>query len=197
MSDKKSTKTMGRASRSPWWFFIIFPFVPALILVFLYWNTFAVHRMFHEWVGFDDRNRLWTPIMPLVDRKGNYLYADYDLNLFVIICTKDPRVSDHLIPHAKSSRETTLLPNTPHEITVNAEKDAVLIVSPSGTVIKYAVSPGVVRRTDLLLAKVSQKDDGDLLVACLRLCPPSDPQLIELFLSDNGLSDSLPDHVRE
>jgi hypothetical protein len=101
--------------------------------------------MFHEWVGIDDGARLWAPIPPVSDRKGNFGYLDEALNLLVIVVTDDPEHYEYLTPTSNSPRRARLMPGTRYEVAVEDKKDTLLICHAEEH-LEFALGPGEAKR---------------------------------------------------
>jgi hypothetical protein len=131
---------------------------------------------------------LWTlsPVLPFVDRKGNYGYSDPELNVFVVVATKDPEVWQVDLPLATSSR-ARLLAGSRYETIVGTTRDRLIIICPNGPRIEVALDPGTVRAWRSRLIEIYKDGFPNLIGELVALYRGPEARRLKEFVSKNAL----------
>jgi hypothetical protein len=126
-------------------------------------STFISHPLFYQRVNvFQEPFRLWQMIWPLIDRKGNVAYADFDSNYLVIVHLGGGRIyPGRIFPKRLSSNTVVLMPDTKGEATVTRENDALIYVSCANQrQCRFPLPPGMARQWyDELIEKTGSRPD--------------------------------------
>jgi hypothetical protein len=101
--------------------------------------------MFHEWVGLDDKLRLWAAVPPIADGKGDYAFADSNLNVLVVVSTGDAQYDGPVLPLGNSER-ARLLPGGPHEVRIERGRDLLIVVCADGRRAVFGIPAGEAAR---------------------------------------------------
>jgi hypothetical protein len=170
--------------------------VLVLLLVGIRYVLVHTHPMFHEWSGIE--HGLWTPTMPMIDGKGNYGYVDADLNMLVIVATKDPSIpessrAEHsgLLPASSfDGRSARLLPATAYEVTVVAKRNTLLLLCHDGVTSEATIPPGAAEKLfdEIKMETIGQNsDDVNLLQELRKRSPEEVGEVVTEFIQANGL----------
>jgi hypothetical protein len=146
------------------------------------------HPMFHVWSKWgDDGVGLWSPVLPLLDRKGNYAFADPELNMLVIVSTGDSEDPKHIIPSPIGISKARLLPDTPYEVVVEAKRNVIVLLCGGGHYLEIGIGHGQAMAWFDELHMQRRTGAFNLLEEIKKRCPPDATGDLSMYLSDNNL----------
>src|SRR6266852_4702876 len=103
----------SRRSMCKVWRLVCFVILPlCAVWGVLEFTLLSPRPLFHERVGIRNSVSGWYPIIPIIDRKGNYAYADFDSNYLVLIITAQSNILEGILPRrGRCPAEAILLGN--------------------------------------------------------------------------------------